>query len=329
MNINHLFKNLDFYKFSVVLLLITIVLLPWVSTSLQFNVDLDSYIRKYALISKMSLANALKENVLLINVYSKMVPWLTPKVSIILLHNVSVILLVYALNKYIKLEYVLMILLLFYVTFFMNQFRQVFSMTFAVLCIAFLNKNISYSFLFLFIALTSHIASVFILPVIFIKLMQFKKQKILKVIIAFCSLIVVSLIFFLINEKNRFDFYFVTTSDVSYMFLLVAFFLCYQWNYLEETALKAYFSFLLVLIIASCYFMSFSARLGEYTLFLILISSNVAVKESKNYQNNKEIWLLLIISLVFFFYRFFNWFYLDKEENLRLFFKQFLISYEF
>lgn len=330
MNINHLFKNtrLDFYRLSILLLLVSIIVLPWVSSSLQFNVDLDNYISKYSLISKMSLSNALKENVLLIYVCSKVLPWFTPRVSILLLHNLSVILLVHVLNKHVKLEYVLMILLLFYVTFFLNQFRQVFSMTFAVLSLAFLNKNFSYSFLFLLIALASHVASVFVLPVILIKLAQSQKQLISKGIIIFCSLIVVFLVLFLINEKNRFDYYFVATSDISYMFLLVAFFLSFQWNYLQ-TSLKAYFSLLLLLIVGSCFLMSFSARLGEYALFLILISSSVANKKSSISQTSREISFLLIISLSFFCYRFFNWFFLDKGENLRFFFKQLILSHEF
>lgn len=276
----------------------------------------------------MSISKALKENLFLIYACAKLIPWVSPKVAIILLHNISVVLLIYSLIKYVKLEYVLIVLLLFYVTFFLNQFRQVFSMTFVVLSLIYLNRNFGLTLLFLIIALASHISAIFVLPIILIKLQHFKSQLVSKIIVVLACIIAIIALILLVNEKNRFDFYFEKTNNFSYMFLLVALFLGLQWHYLEKS-LKIYFSILFVFVLGSCFLMSFSARLGEYALFLILINSTVANKNASLRQTNQEIVLLLIVSLCFFTYRFFNWFFLDTQENLRFYFKQIILFNEF
>lgn len=300
------------YKILILIMVVAAMLTPWLTEG-KYNQDLlVLVIYMNTVVENITFWESVGDNSSFVYLLRVLFENKDPKELIFIAHNVSVVMLAYTLNRYLRPIYTLSILLFCFFTIFLNQFRLAFALSFGILAFFESKKNNYIEYILLTLCFFCHFF-VFGWFMLF-KIWNFYRNSNNAVRVLIVTALISSIAYGSSAIQNlRFVKYFSgTESYVSFSFVLIGVILYFSWKTIRLNVRPLVLMFFLGAMVLS-FLPAFSSRVSEMLLITIPIVSPVCLDTNRDfrYENRRyrHFWhqfFILIICFVFFSYRYNN-----------------------
>lgn len=306
------------YKFLILILIVVAMVTPWLTEG-KYNQDLlVLVIYMNTVVDNISFVDSIRDNSVFVYALKKLFVNHDPRDLIFTAHNISVVVLAYTLNRYLRPIYTLSILLFCFFTIFLNQFRLAFALSFGILAFFVSSRNKYLEYTFLTICFFCHFF-------VFVWFMFFKiwdyyrtSNKMTKSLIILVLFTVLGFGSLAIKNLRFINYFSGSETYVSFSFALIGVVLFFSWKTINQNIRP-----LILILFTGATVLSFlpalSSRVSEMLLITIPVVSPICLKSNKDlrYENRKykQFWyqfFILIICFTFFSYRYNNLVVKDK-----------------